>query len=857
MSQNIWTQSSGYSLGTIQEQVSITIPLPVSTTAGMTFTVISGELPSGMFLVGSNIIGAPFLVSNQTTYNFCIRATNGTDISDRTFTIDVLGFNPPTFLTPAGYIPIGPNYQYYTTDQTYVSYQLEVTDLNIATGRSLTFSILDGDGILPPGLTLDKSTGVISGYVAPAPAITINDGIGNYDEARFDIGAFDFGLVPTNGFDSYQYDDVIFDYYTPVKVPQTLSLNYQFRVTVTDGLNYTQRVFKIFVAGSDEFRADSTTPDGQADEFTADSTYVRAPQWLTDNNLGIFRSNNYLTVPVALYNNLNVVFRQEQTNHEIYGLAYQISNTDNIIGSTSVCIENTQGIFDPNTKYYFSLDYYVATATDQLYTVTQVTQLSETRYRLTINTPLLVNILNNTPFYIGTLSLLPTGVNFDTDSGDIYGFVTYQPAITEKYTFTINASRPGDNSDELVSASRTFSLIILGSINSVITWQSPSLLGSIPADYICTLSLVATSSVSGAVINYSLVSVENQSLPPGLSLSTDGEILGVPTQYKYTDSLGTVHPGLITLDNKSTTFDQNTTTFDRTYTFTVQASDQYGYSAITKEFTIVVTTPDTREYNNITCRPYLSPEQRTSFSNFINNNKVFIPSSIYRPTDPNFGIQQDLTMLVYAGIENTAAAAYIGAMGLNVKKKRFYFNDIKTATAYDPITKEAVYEVVYVQMIDPENIKGAPLSIKAKSPEPGTITVDFGLPVGATLPDYLITVDSTGYDVSDPNTEKYFINNITNWQDRLSLVGASERNYLPLWMRSIQSGSKAELGYILAIPLCFCKVGNSTTILDNIKYIANFDFKTLDYTIDRFTITSLAGYISDKYLMFRNDRITV
>jgi len=131
------------------------------------------------------------------------------------------------------------------------------------------------------------------------------------------------------------------------------------------------------------------------------------------------------------------------------------------------------------------------------------------------------------------------------------------------------------------------------------------------------------------------------------------------------------------------------------------------------------------------------------------------------------------------------------------------------------------------------------------------------LPVGATLPDYLITVDSTGYDVSDPNTEKYFINNITNWQDRLSLVGASERNYLPLWMRSIQSGSKAELGYILAIPLCFCKVGNSTTILDNIKYIANFDFKTLDYTIDRFTITSLAGYISDKYLMFRNDRITV
>jgi hypothetical protein len=75
-------------------------------------------------------------------------------------------------------------------------------------------------------------------------------------------------------------------------------------------------------------------------------------------------------------------------------------------------------------------------------------------------------------------------------------------------------------------------------------------------------------------------------------------------------------------------------------------------------------------------------------------------------------------------------------------------------------------------------------------------------------------------------------------------------------MRSIQAGTKEQLGYALAVPVCFCKVGTSSSILLNIKY-SGFDFRTLDYTVDRFTIDSVTGDTSDKYLVFRNDRITV
>lgn len=866
MALNIWTQPSGYSFGTINEQTSVVIPLPVDHTITATFKLISGALPSGLALQGSEIKGSPYVVANQTTYKFCIRATTQSGVADRTFSIDVFGYNPPSFVTPSGYLPLGPNKQLYTTDQTFVSYQIEVSDLNVSLGNNLTFSILSGDGHLPPGLTLSPS-GLISGFIEPAPVISINAGKGSFDTVKFGEGPYDFGLVPTNGFDSYAYDDVIFDYFTPTLVPQTLSLNYIFRVTVTDGLNYSQRVFKIFVAGSDEFRADSTTSDGKADGFSADSTYVRKPVWKTDSSLGLYRSNNYLTVPVALYDNSNVSFRLDSTNHEIYSVAYQISNTDNVKSGTTVTIENASKA--PTAGQYFTLSYHVDNATEQLYKILQVTALSDTRYRLIVDTPLLVNIPNNTTMYIGTKSTLPSGVSFDSETGDVFGLVPYQPAVTQLYTFTVVASRPGDIADELVSSSKTFTIVILGSVNSVITWNSPNFLGTIDADYICTLNVNASTNIAGSVVNYAIVQLNNQSLPPGISLTSDGELIGVVNQF-YNTSTGT--KGLITIDESATTFDQSTTTYDRTYVFTVQAFDQFGYSAVTKEFTVKINTPNSSTYNNVVARPYLIPAQRSKFSAFINDNKIFSPGNIYRPNDPNFGVQSSLTMLVFAGIENAVAAKYVGAMGLNVKRKRFQFGDYKTAVAYDPISGDAVYEVVYIQMVDPMEPDGKhlPSSIKTSSLEPYTLRVDSSNSIwdnssnalnadypSATRPNYNITIDSTGYQVSNPNTDVYYPNSITNWQERISGAGSTERNYLPLWMRSIQAGQKQQLGYVLAVPLCFCKVGTSATILKNIQNYSSFDFKSLDFTVDRFTITSLAGYISDKYLVFRNDRITV
>ena len=119
-----------------------------------------------------------------------------------------------------------------------------------------------------------------------------------------------------------------------------------------------------------------------------------------------------------------------------------------------------------------------------------------------------------------------------------------------------------------------------------------------------------------------------------------------------------------------------------------------------------------------------------------------------------------------------------------------------------------------------------------------------------------ISVDSNAYHVSDNSTNTYYPSSITNWQRNIESVGQVERNYLPVWMRSIQPGTKQELDFQLAVPLCFCKVGTADDIILNIKH-SGFDFKNLDFTADRYIIDSVEGEIGDKYLVFKNDRITV
>lgn len=832
---NIWTQPSGYSFvgisgitgtlaidsarttfdgssttfdeGSYQERVVVNIPLPVTgNLSSDTFRLISGALPPGLRIEGSAIVGVPYGVVRTTKYTFCIRAQRGSEIADRTYNLTINGGQLPVIVTPSGLLPVGRYGQKFVVGNSLVDYQLSAYDPD---GENLTYFIASGDGKLPPGLKL-TSDGKLTGIAEPVPSVVAREaGTGTYDESFYDTSYYDFGLRSTNGYDSFIFDTVDYDYNTPTRVPRSVNQTYEFLVSISTGSVTVKRKFSIFVVGEDSFFADYTQISDDTTLFTADVTFLKQPLWITDNNLGVCRADNYVTFALET---LEIV--------DSYPIVFTIDNVNN----------------------------------------------------------------------------LPPGLTFNPVGNKVYlaGRIPFQPSIAKSYTFTVRASREAPD-EPAVSTSRTFVLRVLGDIDNRITWVTPYKVGSISANFVSELEIKADSTAYSNLI-YSKIS---GNLPPGLTLSSNGEINGKVNQYGVPniERATSLDNGNLTFDNLFTTidnnhqydivgvrglilFDSNTTsfsidsgktTFDRTYKFTAKAQDQYGLSDSTKEFVITVDVPNQKLYSNIKTQPLLPAIQRDLFRKFITNSDVFTSSSIYRPGDPNFGIRKDLAMTIYAGIETAEAAKYLGAMGLNHKRKRFQFGSIKKASSI--LNGTTVYEVVYIEMIDPmePNGKVPGKTIKNNARDKMTLTADISDDIWISpdqtkvmelaeswldRPVNSVTIDSSAYNISDTGPDVHYINSVSNWRKNLSDTGSTEQKYLPGWMRSIQPGEKQQLGFKLAVPLCYCLPGTADDIILNIKY-SGFDFKTLDYTADRYIVDSVEGYSSDKYLVFKNHSTTV
>ena len=479
---NLWTQPTGYSLGTIAERTITAINLPITSVDAV--ILIAGTLPAGLRLQNSAIVGTTLEVARTTQSRFVLRARLGSDIQDRTYSITVTGPDAPVWITPAGVLPVGENNALFILDSVYVDYQLEATDTDLSAGDELEFFIAKGDGTLPPGITLTKS-GQLTGVIDPILALDTSAASGTYDANTYGGFPFDFGLRSANGFESFYYDVEFYDYAIPTKSPRKLSRYYEFTVSVSDGDTITKRKFRIFVVGDDFLRADNTILQVGGGVFTSDGTYIRTPQWLTPRDLGYRRANNYVTLFLELY--------------------------------------------DPNT-----LTGYVA------YTLRPTNDDA-------------------------TVSTLPPGCTLDSTSGEVAGRVPYQPAVTKEYKFTVRATRFGGNNETLAIKDKTFSVKILGEVDSVITWNTNNNLGSINANFISTLSVKATTTVPNAVLRYVLTA---GALPNGLTLALDGEILGKVRQFPINGLLG-----LTTFDDRDFTLDANSTSIDRTFTFTVEARD--------------------------------------------------------------------------------------------------------------------------------------------------------------------------------------------------------------------------------------------------------------------------------------------
>jgi len=478
---------------------------------------------------------------------------------------------------------------------------------------------------------------------------------------------------------------------------------------------------------------------------------------------------------------------------------------------------------------------------------------------------------------------------------------------------------------DIPSTTKTFDLRVIGEIDTNISWITPIDLGTINANFVSTLKVEAETTVPDTKMIYTL---KRGHLPNGMTLRYDGEIIGFARQFANNDGLG-----LTTFDNKTVSWDGSLpgdTTFDREYRFTVEARDRFGYTAIERQFILKIEDLDDVEYTDIYMRPMLKDAERTIYRNFISNTDVFEPGRIYRLGDPAFGIQKNLDMLVYAGIESKSVGNFVSASAKNHRRKQYALGEFKTAVAREPGTDETVYEVVYIEVKDfAQSTKGKTAS-SFKINTQNRITVDSllyaakddvtktgagydALPiygrggyvrfifaendelvietrdgdielnvdnadfelelfntsdVTVTLersdsepqrirpnPANTIKADSNAIKVSQSKDNVRYRSSIEHMRDNIESVGKKERNYLPLWMRTPQNGFQ-ELDYVTAIPVCYCKPGEGTRILANIKNNA-FDQKSINYDIDRYIIKRTEGVQQEQFILFANYQFNI
>jgi hypothetical protein len=281
MAQPVWVTPAG-DLGTIAENLYFQVPIVATDPDGGTpvYSLIAGRLPEGVQVTTNGSIegvpiayarvkGVPTEVSENVTSSFAIRATSpdGQSINDRTFNLTVTGQDIPTFTTPAGSLG-----NFYDCDGVNLTIGFTDSDPN-------DVIVIDVDnGELPPGLSINATTGLISGHITPVSNLP-DDATSGFDASQFDLYPFDFSQ-------------------------RSINKTYEFTLRITDGKDQNLRTFSMFVVSRDSLTADTTDFTADSMVLTADLSPQRTP-YITNyppaetnptvvaGTIGTFRHDNF------------------------------------------------------------------------------------------------------------------------------------------------------------------------------------------------------------------------------------------------------------------------------------------------------------------------------------------------------------------------------------------------------------------------------------------------------------------------------------------------------------------------------------------------------------------------------------
>lgn len=807
------------SVNTLTNTITLTTATTSAISAGDTVTVYSPG-----FLQGVPTLLDPLAVNESRSYRFTLRAINSLNrITDRAFSLNVTNIYGPI---------IEPNTTFLGSyfDGTYFNQQLDVIQLNPVV--EIEWAVTSGQ--LPPGLSL-TDTGAIVGYLEPVELI------GQYGPAGYD------GEETENNI-SVQQQEYDVGPYQFNQLSQNVA--YTFTVQAFDGANYDLQTYVMNVVSRVNYTSDS---DLSIDDsyLTVDSGNVYIPVIRnTSFVLPAARQDAYYAAKIDGFDfdvgTENLIYRLVDTAGAFDGSPFDPLERDDLNNGlpgsfdlVSTTTSNLPGVnldsdsgwifgkINPQTSAYEEFDFVVEVCKTIGYGTTSNIELT-TNTNVTVNTTQYITQRFANSAAAANLAVLAnvtsTSIYVTPVSGNVITLPTNSLYVSNVTPLNATVTNSSFYQVEYCSSPGFFTLPVIGDPNSVISWISPTDLGTIDNGRISELRVEAVSA-KGTQLTYSLVDQRGVScrLPQGLKLLPSGEISGKTTFESFS------------IDDHATTFDNELLTIDRISTFRVRAESVDGSSSSTRTFTLRLNIINTEPYEDLYLTAMPTVSQRQIYNALISDPTIFEPELIYRPDDSNFGIQEDLKMLFLPGLTASELDDYQSAMIRNHFTKTYTFGEVKTAYVLDDIYG-IKYEVVYIEVNDPgENANGdGPDSFKDLSD---------------VIANPYISQDGSTYNVIYPNSSD-------NMKLRMeNNIGYQDQSSLPPWMTSNQpdtntaTGFTTPLGYTKAIVIAYAQPGAGKKIAYRIQQ-SGIDFNRIEFTVDRY---QLDNFYSENYDL-TNDR---
>lgn len=802
MASPVWNTSAG-TLGIFPANSAVSVQLSASATlpaTSVTYELLSGVLPAGLSISITGLItGTTSDEQVQETIQFCVRVTDNLNgFRDRTFSMTIGGTNIPQFITPAGTI-------ISVYDSIWTSFNIEYT--NPISTNPITFKVVDG--ILPIGLEINNA-GRIRGYAA-AP-----------------IQETTYPLVTTTASATSATNNSITCFSTVDFYPgRTVSFSTTAFGSIVEGQVYYIKE----VINSSTFTI-STTQNGPEVTLTTASGFmvVTLPQvGIGGPTIRTYTFNLMIDSPLG-------------SDIETYSII--------VINQTLPVTEGGPGFGARNPVLYNTEPPTYNIENDEYYGYYVLPPASEYgeggTYPLSTTAP--IGKFNSGEYFtwkaIGhsydNAALkyqfvgLPSGLFGDFDTGWITGTPNIPLNTITQYNFSVIVRN--ENNISVTTPEIKFSMIITNNIIDDIVWLTSSDLGNI---YNGTVSLKKIQASAQVPIEYTVVS---GSLPPNLSLDTNGDIIGTVAWQPTSELLSAG--------------DQTT------FTFTVQAySPVHAIVTSEKIFTLTVV----QEFNYPTDTLYIKAAptlaDRRLLASLLTNETIIPTDAIFRPDDSNFGKAQDVTYVHAYGIKSSSLDEYVAAITKNHYWRYITLGSLQTAIARDT-NGEPIYEVVYSSVIDNLiNPQGATV--------PEEILWPFNINLGLGSWYTSVTNIFTSYDLpayftslTPGYTRVLYPNSLPNMRERvrqelgpsIAEQGSSYYKLLPLWMTSQQS-SGSTLGYTPAWVICYTKPGYAEIIKNNIETLwKNSDgeinkLNVINFQLDRFTVDKNSTYNYDNYLV--------